>query len=92
MAAIWFVIGAFCAYLMLFLVVAVNRAISPPPPKARPVDPAFSEEDDDYAEYECLVHETDRLEKRKGEILAKIRKRRTPRSRLVTPADKELPS
>ena len=92
MAAIWFVIGAFCAYLMLFLVVAVNRAISPPPPKAIPVDPVLSEEDGDYAEYERLEHETDRLEKRKGEILAKIRKRHTPRSRLVTPNDKELPS
>ena len=92
MAAFWFVVGSFCAYLMLFLVVAVNRVISPPPPKASLADPALSDEDDDYAEYGRIVLEMDRLEKRQGEILAKIRKRHTPRSRLVTPTDKELPS
>lgn len=68
---------------------AVGKTTALPPTDT---DPLRSAEDLDLAEFVRVEAEMDRLQARKDAILGRIRMRKTPRSRLVTPSDRELPS
>lgn len=86
-----FVLGLFVPEVFFKVYDRVVGKASPPPPSPDP-GPTRGNEDLDLEELVRVEAQLDRLLERRDEILWRIRKRETPRSRLVGPEDKDLPS